>query len=155
VLRIRRAGRLALSLACFALALVPAAVAVSQHRIEGAQAALERGDCAKASSEAHGALDVVSFLPEPQQVLAYCAAQQGRMPEAVSLAREAVRHDPDNWRYHYDVALLTAASGGDPQPAAREAAALNPREPAAAVLPTVLGRPNARALALDLVTRRR
>jgi O-antigen ligase len=143
--------RLLLALACLAVALVPAAVAVSQHRIEEAEAALERGDCAKARSEAQSAVDLIDFRPEPRQVLAYCAARGGDLAKALSEAREAVRLDPDDWHYRYDVALVLTASGRDGTAEARTVARLNPRDPVASGAPATLGGADARQRALDLL----
>ena len=141
-----------LLLACLAVALVPGAVAVSEHRLEQAQDAFGRGDCAKAESEARRSLDVVGFRSQPRQVIAYCAARRQDMPTALSEIRHAIRDDPDYWRYRYDLALLLAADGQDGVPAARAAAALNPREPVAALAPRVLAGSNAASLARQQLT---
>jgi O-antigen ligase len=146
--------RLGLSLVCIAVALVPAAVAVSQHRLEDAGAALARGDCATAEREARRSLDVVDFRSEPRQLIAYCAARRGDFALAFSEIRHAIRDDPDYWRYRYDLALMLAASGRDGVPAAQAAAALNPREPAAAVAPRVLAGSNAKLLARQQINGR-
>jgi hypothetical protein len=47
---------------------------------------------------------------------------------AVSAMREAVRLDPEFWRYRYALAIARAAAGADPRPDVRRARALNPRE---------------------------
>jgi hypothetical protein len=73
------------------------------------------------------------------------------MRAALADIREAVRRDPGNWQYRYDTALLTAAGGGDAGPAAREAEALNPREPFAFSAPRVLVGPGAEARARQLI----
>ena len=150
--RVPRGIRLALSLACIAVALVPAAVAVSQHRLEDAQVALDRGDCATADREARHSLDVVDFQSEPRELIAYCAARRGANAMAVSEIRRAIADDPDNWRYRYDLALFLAATGRDALPSAREAAALNPLEPAAAGAPRVLAGSDAKVLARRQIT---
>ena len=150
--RIAAPLRLVMSLACFAIALVPAAVAVSQHRLEQAQAASSSGDCTTTEREAQRSLDVVGFRPEPRQLIAYCAAQRGDFGLAFSEIRHAIRDDPDYWRYRYDLALMLAASGRDGVPAARAAEALNPREVVAAVAPRVLAGSNARLLARQQLT---
>ncbi len=147
-LRVALVPRLLLSLACIAAAFVPVAVAVSQHRLEQAQEALARRDCPEAESRARGALDIVGFRAEPSEILAYCAARRNDMTGADSAARDAVRRDPQNWRYQYDLALIEAARGKDAGPAARAAAALNPRDPVAATGPLALTRPGARKRAL-------
>jgi Flp pilus assembly protein TadD len=85
-------------------------------------------------------------------LIAYCAAQRGDFPLAFSEIRHAIRDDPDYWRYRYDLALMLAADGRDGVPAARAAAALNPREVAAAVAPRVLAGSNARLLARQQLT---
>jgi O-antigen ligase len=150
-LRVRPGLRLAMSLGCLALALVPAAMAVSEHRLNEAKAAFARGNCRKAESEARGSLHAVGFRSEPQEVIAVCAARRGALAEALPAAREAVRHDPGNWRYHYDAALLLAATGADARPAAIAAAALNPRDPTAAAAPSALTGAGARARAVALL----
>src|SRR5207248_2734572 len=61
--------RASLALACVALAALPAAIAVSQNRIDTAGHALARGDCASATRAARSALDMFSFRPEPYRVL--------------------------------------------------------------------------------------
>jgi hypothetical protein len=150
-LRLVRPIRLGLSLACVALALVPAAVAVSEHRLDTAQAAFARGDCATAEKEAGRSLDVVSFRPEPRELIAFCAARRNATPLAISEIRQAIRRDPGNWRYRYDLALLLSASGRDGVPTARDAAALNPREPTAASEARMLAGSDAKALARRLI----
>jgi hypothetical protein len=154
-LRVAALPRLVLALACIVAALVPAAVAVSQHRLEDAQAALARGDCGAAEREAQRSLDVVGFRAEPHQLLAYCAARRGDMRRALSEADEAVRRDPKNWRYRFDVALIQTARGHDPLPAARAAAALNPRDPLARGGPRFLPGPHGRTFALQRLGVRR
>jgi hypothetical protein len=43
----------------------------------------------------------------------------------------AVDRDPNNWVYHYGLALVLAAEGEDPRAEIDEARRLNPREPLA------------------------
>jgi O-antigen ligase len=150
-LRLRPGVRLALALACLAIAVVPAAVAVSQHRLDAALAAFRRGDCTEAESEARGSLDVISFRAEPREVLAICAARRGNLPAALSAAGKAVRRDPRNWRYRYDLALVQALAGTGAGPAAARAASLNPLEPVAVYASRVLSGPDARATARALL----
>jgi hypothetical protein len=47
------------------------------------------------------------------------------------MMRNAVDRDPNNWVYHYGLALVLGAEGRDPRPAIAEARRLNPREPRA------------------------
>jgi hypothetical protein len=150
-LRLAGVPRLGLTLLCLAVAIMPAAVAVAQYRLEKARTALGQRDCRTATREARGALDVIGFLAEPHQVLAYCSVRSGDLATAASETNEAVRRDPQNWLYRYDSALIAAAGGGDPGPAARSAALLNPRDPEARAAPTVLAGSGARERALSLL----
>jgi tetratricopeptide (TPR) repeat protein len=153
--RLRTVWRLALTLVFVAVALVPAAVAVSQHRLEESQAAFRRGDCGAAARQARGSLSVVGFRAEPQEILAFCAARRGQFDEAIADLRKAQRRDPQNWRYRYDEALLTAADGKDATRAANKADQLDPLEPFAFSAPRILVGPGAteRARALLRETR--
>jgi O-antigen ligase len=128
-LRVSQPVRLALATAALAVALVPAAVTVSEHRLNAAETAFARGDCATAEGEAQRSLDVVGFRAEPQEVIAYCASARLDLGTALGAAQQAVRRDPGNWRYHYVLALVQAARGEDGLPEARAAQALNPLEP--------------------------
>jgi O-antigen ligase len=143
--------RLALTLVCLVAAVVPVGIAVSQHRFEDAEGALARGDCPTAEEEARRSLDVIGFRAEPHQLLAYCAARKGDFGRALAEANLAVSRDPGNWRYRYDVALITAADGKDAAAPARTAAALNPREPLATAAPSALSGAGARERALVLL----
>jgi hypothetical protein len=151
-LRLRRAVRFGLALVFLAIAVVPAALTVSERRLNEARSALARGDCPRAETEARRSLDVIGFRPEPSETIALCAARRGALPEAEAAARETVSRDPGNWRYRYLLALVVAAGGGDGMPAARTAAALNPRDPTAAGAPAVLRGPAAETRARTLLS---
>jgi hypothetical protein len=151
-LRVRPGPRLLMALACLAVGIVPAAVAVSQHRLDQAQAAFDRGDCRRAESEARGSLDVIGFRAEPHELVSLCAARRGDLVAARAEAREAVRRDPGNWRYRYDLALVAAATGTDPQPDARLAGTLNPRDPVARSAQRDLSGPDAQGIARALLS---
>jgi hypothetical protein len=110
------------------LVLVPAHVAVSQKKIEDSFAAYGQGDCRQAIDLARSASDVLGTRPEPHEVVGYCYLLRGRGRRAVEEMQKAVSRDPDNWEYHYDLALARAASGIDPRPAARAALRLDPLE---------------------------
>jgi hypothetical protein len=154
-LRVRPVLRLAMAIACLALGLVPAAIAVSQHRLDEALAAFARGDCKKAESEARGSLDVIGFRAEPPEILAVCAARRGDTRVALSAVREATRRDPRNWRYRLDLALIRAADGDTARAsqAARAAAQLDPLEPDAAGAAQVLGAADGRSQARAALAR--
>ena len=143
-LRLHMGLRLVLALTCLAVALVPAATAVSQHRLDKARAAFARGDCRTAESEARGSLDVIGFRAEPQDILALCAARRGALADAAAAAREAVRRDPGHWRYRYDLAVVLALNprtNVEAVQAAQAAGRLNPREPIAVHEARLLGGP--------------
>jgi O-antigen ligase len=146
-LRVGPVTRFVLALAALAVAVVPAAITVSEHRLEDAKAAFARGDCKTAEREARRSLDVIGFRAEPHHLIAACAARDGNLPTALSEAREAVRRDPRNWRYQYTLALVLSTSGGDPLPAARAAATLDPLEPQAHQAPRALAGAGARSRA--------
>jgi cytochrome c-type biogenesis protein CcmH/NrfG len=65
--------------------------------------------------------------PEPWEVIGYCDARLGYSALAERAFDNAIRLDRDNWQLHYGLALVRAAAGADPRPAAREALRLNPR----------------------------
>ena len=47
---------------------------------------------------------------------------------AEGAARAAIARDPDNWEYHYALAIVRGVFGKDPRPAAAAALRLNPLE---------------------------
>jgi O-antigen ligase len=126
-----RSGRLPrlLAVACVAaLALAPAAVALSQSRLDTALGEFEADDCAAAVAAANRSLDVVGFRSDPHLVLGYCDARLGLDAKAAASMEDAVERDPENWRTHYGLALVLAIAGRDPLPELREAQRLNPFE---------------------------
>jgi O-antigen ligase len=128
--------RAGLSLACVALALVPAALAVSQNRLEAAQTALARGDCATALAEADASARVLGFRAEPHAIAASCHQRAGHSAAALREIREAIRLDPHNWEYRSGLARILAAAGGDSARPARAARAMNPLAPVTSALAT-------------------
>jgi O-antigen ligase/polysaccharide polymerase Wzy-like membrane protein len=128
----RRPGRftrVALSVACLALVVTPALMAVSQGQLNRASEAFERGDCDEAIDAGLAASRAVSARPEPLQIIAYCDVRLGQRDLAVQVMGQAVDRDPRNWRTHYGLALVQGAAGMDPRPELRRALALNPLEP--------------------------
>lgn len=119
--------RVAVAVACIAVALVPLSVGRSQVRLIAAVKALQRGDCRTAAEDAAASRSALSVRPEPYEILAYCALGAGRGRQSVALVDAALRRDPGNWELHYARALALAAAGRDPRRSAREALALNPR----------------------------
>jgi Flp pilus assembly protein TadD len=98
----------------------------SQTHLSNAIDAFQVGDCRTTAAEAiasHAALD---SRPEPFELLAYCEARAGRNKVALRAIDAAIARDPHDWEFHYDQAIIRAASGLDPRPATRAALALNP-----------------------------
>ena len=108
-----RAGA-ALAVAAGFLAVLPALTALSAPRQAAALRSYEAGDCAAATEQAATARALLDARPQPHLVAGLCAARAGRLAEAVRRGRDAVERDPENWEYHYDLAVLIAAGGGDP-----------------------------------------
>ena len=126
-----RLRRVALAVGCLALIVTPALMALSQTRLDSSLAALERGDCGAASADALAAAHLVSARPEPYQVLGFCDSRASEGELAISLLKTAVERDPKSWESYYGLALVTAAAGKDPRPAARRALELGREEPLA------------------------
>jgi hypothetical protein len=119
--------RLATGAALLVVLVTPAQMAISQARLSDAHAAVLRGDCKTGIDSALAATEVAGSRAEPFELLAYCDARIGAHDLAQRAAANAIDRDPDNWEYHYDMALVRGAAGVDPRSAAREALRLNPR----------------------------
>jgi hypothetical protein len=126
-----RVTRIVIALGLLVLAVTPFLVTASQRALERSDAAFERRDCPAAIDSALDALGRLSVRAEPWEVIGYCDARLGSPELARTAMAAARRRDPDNWLYAYGTALVAAYTGVDPLPAAREAVALNPREPLA------------------------
>jgi hypothetical protein len=116
------------ALAMVALAVVPAAIWVSQSRLDSAVAEFGRGECDAAIASARGSLDAIPMRAEPNEVIAYCGLRLGQEALAVEAMELAVERDPDSWEAHSGLALVRAFSGIDPISELEEAQRLNPRE---------------------------
>ena len=117
-----------LALLVLALAIPSALLAVSQHHRDASLAAFDRNDCGAASRAASSSLVPLSFRREPREIVAYCDAARGQPTAAVAEMRRAVRSDPGSWEPRYGLAVVLAAAGGDPRPAAQAAVSLNPHD---------------------------
>lgn len=126
-----RLGRAALGIGCLALVVTPALMALSQNRLNSAVQALGDGDCRAAAADALSATRFVSARPEPYEVIGFCDSRSGENRLAVAMLRTAVARDPGVWEPYYGLALVRAAAGKDPRPAARKALELAPHEPLA------------------------
>jgi O-antigen ligase len=117
--------------ALIVIGVAPAAVTISQGKLDEAVQTFLRGrDCPQVIDEAQGASSVLPLRPEPYRLEGYCQARLGQTRQGVNSMQEAVDRDPGNWQYRYSLAVAQAAAGVDPRPAAREALRLNPLEPA-------------------------
>jgi O-antigen ligase len=126
-----RTLRLVVGVACVVLAVTPVLVLRSQAQLDTAARALEAGDCRTAIDAALGSLEALNVRAEPFEVLGYCDARLGQSRLGVQAMEQAVRRDPGNWQMHYGLAVVRAAAGEDPRPAARRALELNPGSPLA------------------------
>lgn len=114
--------------ACLALAILPARLAISEDHLDSAVAAMQRGDCRGARADAEAALDWLGERPTPYRVIGYCELEQGRYAAAAEAFAEARRRDPHSATAAYDLAVARAAAGLDPTAAILAAARLNPEE---------------------------
>ena len=112
--------------ACVALAVLPARLAISQSRLDSAVDSLSSGDCRQAREDSRSALAAVDQRPTPYSVIAYCEMAEQRYGRAAVTMRRAVRRDPGSWKLQYNLAVARAGAGLDPRPAARRAVRLNP-----------------------------
>ena len=126
-----RLARVIAALVLLALAVTPVLNALADARLRDSVAALKVGDCQTAIDEALAATSALGARPEPYAVLAFCDVRLGKTELADRMIRNAVDRDPNNWVYHYGLALVLAAQGEDPRAAIAEARRLNPREPRA------------------------
>ncbi len=123
--------RIAVALALLILAITPVRLALAHGELSQSLRAYENDDCPRALDAAKSAHSLLASLPEPLQVEGYCRARSGDPDGAAAALRQATVRDPDNWRYHYGLAVAQALGGDNPRPEARSALRLNPREPKA------------------------
>ena len=95
-------------LACIALAIVPAQLALSQARLDSAIGALNAGRCGAAQADANNSLSAVSQRPTPYAVIAYCDMINGHYGPATVASRRALQRDPRNWELYYALAVARA-----------------------------------------------
>jgi hypothetical protein len=133
--------RIAAVTACFAIAIVPGLVLVSQSRLEDAANAFQGGNCRAATDDASSSITALGNRSQPYEIRAFCRIREGSPQRGVEDLQKAVEHDPDNWAYHYELALALGAVGLDPQGEARKAVQLNPLSPdAQAIAKSMRGR---------------
>lgn len=122
-----RFARVLIGLGLLVLAVTPARVAISQARLNASVNEFRRGDCPKAIDSSLSAASALGARPEPYEVLGYCDSRLGLHGLAIRAMHGAVERDPGNWEFRYGLALVRAAAGRDPRPAARATLLLNPR----------------------------
>jgi len=123
--------RYAVALGCLLLTVSPAAIWRSQTQVIKSVEAFERGDCLTAQRAALASNAALPSRWDPFEVISYCEAGAGRFPLALSAIHAARDRDPRNWELAYSDALIRAAAGLDPRPAARAAFAMYPSSPLA------------------------
>lgn len=126
--------RVLLGLVGLAVAVAPARLALAQSHLDSAVRDFGRGDCAGAVTAALGSARMASSRSEPYELLGFCDVRLGQRGLAIAALRAAVARDPENWDYHYGLALVQGATGSDPRPEARVAQSRNPQEPLASNL---------------------
>lgn len=119
-------ARLVLAVGALALIVTPALMVLSQARLDSSVEALRADDCTTAGERALAAARWVPPRPEPFQILSFCNSKAGENDLAIEMAKAAVSRDPQDWSLHYTLALVQAAAGVDPRPAAARALELNP-----------------------------
>lgn len=121
-----RVARLFLGVAVLALVVTPGLMALSQAGLNSSVSGLKRGDCATAIDSALASTSALAVRPEPYLVLSLCDTRLDRRPLAVTMARNAIRLEPQSSDGYYTLAIAQANAGIDPRPAARRARQLNP-----------------------------
>ena len=124
-------ARVVAALVVLALAITPVLNAIADARLRDSVAAFKAGDCDTAIDKALSATSALGARPEPYAILAFCDVRLGDNQLAERMMRNGVDRDPNNWVYHYGLALVLGAEGEDPRPEIAEARRLNPREPRA------------------------
>jgi hypothetical protein len=109
-----------------AAAVAPGLVLASQRSLNDSLDALRAGDCRKAIDRAADSIKTLAVRPQPYEVIGLCQARKGRPGFAAQAFRQAAKKDPDNWRYHYELATVEGNAGIDPRPELATAHRLNP-----------------------------
>jgi hypothetical protein len=118
-------------MAIAAAGVLPLQVLLSQRHLDDAVVALEHGDCRTAVTKALQATADLSARAEPYEILGYCDGRNGFRNASVSMMQSAINRDPNDWQYHYDLALVRALARRDPRREAAIAAGMNPLSPVA------------------------
>ena len=126
-----RIARVVAALVVLALVVTPMLNAIADARLRDSVTAFKAGDCDTAIDKALSATSALGARPEPYAILAFCDVRLGDNVLAERMMRNAVERDPNNWVYHYGLALVLGTEGENPRAEIEEARRLNPREPRA------------------------
>ena len=121
-----RSARVLVGVGVALVALLPAGTWIAQRSLREARIAFDRGQCTQAIRSSLDAIDVLDVSPEPYELIGYCDARLGADELAMRMMANAVRRDPENWRYWYGLAIVRGVAGLDPRAAADRAVRLNP-----------------------------
>jgi hypothetical protein len=121
--------RVVVGIALLAAAIAPGLVLASQRRLNDGLDALRAQNCHEAIDKAADSIATLKFRPEAYEVIGLCQAKNGRPGFAAQALEQAVKYDPDNWRYRYELASVQGAAGIDPRPELSTAHRLNPHNP--------------------------
>jgi hypothetical protein len=109
-------------------AIAPALVLISQRQVNAAVDAQRAGNCPRAVDRATASIETLDVRPDPYEVLALCQVKAGRPGLGVDALQHAVDRDPNNWRYHLELAAVRGGAGLDPLPDLLAARRLNPHD---------------------------
>ena len=124
----------------------PGLVLASQVRLDEATTAYASGDCTTANRLAQSSINALGTRPEPWQIEALCAVNDGHYRRAAAKLRAGLAEDPNDWQLQAALAATIAATGSDARPEAAAALALNPQDPGVQALARALsGGPSAKA----------
>ena len=118
--------RAATGLACLVVAVGALRMVVSTDSLARGIRDYRAGDCDAARSKAKTSLTALDSQPQAAAIEGYCDALHGRNRAALNEMQEAVRLDPQHWRYRYGLAIVRAMAGKDPRPDLELARRLNP-----------------------------
>jgi Flp pilus assembly protein TadD len=121
-------GRVPVAIALVLVAVTPVVIAISQSRLTTAARQFNHGHCGLAVKNALSASSMLAVRPEPYEIIGYCQMERGYPLQGTRAMRKAVQLDPNNWEYHYGLAVAQGATRTDPRREAARARALNPRE---------------------------
>ena len=103
-----RLARVIAAIVVLALTVTPVLNALADARLRDSVAAFKVGDCETAIDHALSATSALGARPEPYAILAFCDVRIGKPELADRMIRNAVDRDPNNWVYHYGLALVLA-----------------------------------------------